>query len=229
MVFYFSNCVSTFLASKLVKLGVEVDGELVEIEQSSDEDTESSSSSDEEATFQQHPLVPIPSEVPVQNAVIFLDITCMVAYVSSMTNGGANFVFPKPIYNLQAEWERRSPAKPKLDALFGDNQLVTCRDALQDFQALVEKIGGSKEKERAKELIRRIQTVEDTPSERVLNLPLTSNVKERSRIIFGTADQLRIVIVTANSGFIRSAASQVVHYFIWFLKELLNNYKFASF
>lgn len=214
MVFYFSNCVSTFLASKLVKLGVEVDGELVEIEQSSDEDTESSSSSDEEATFQQHPLVPIPSEVPVQNAVIFLDITCMVAYVSSMTNGGANFVFPKPIYNLQAEWERRSPAKPKLDALFGDNQLVTCRDALQDFQALVEKIGGPKEKERAKELIRRIQTVEDTPSERVLNLPLTSNVKERSRIIFGTADQLRIVIVTANSGFIRSAASQVVHYFI---------------
>lgn len=142
---------------------------------------------------------------------LFLDITCMVAYVSSMTNGGANYRFPRTIYNQQAEWERKSPAKPKLDALFQGKELVTCREALYDFQTLVERMGGPGEKERTRDLISRLQIVEDSACGKVAKLQLTSNVKPRSRLIFSTADQLGIVIVTANTGFVRSAASQVVH------------------
>nr|CAG4635047.1 EOG090X0CWG [Alona affinis] len=174
VIFFFSNGISTWMAQKLAKIGIEIEGNIVEIEESSidyDSDDESSS-----------------------------NITCMVAYVSSMTNGRADLLFPKPIYNQQAEWERREPAKPKLDALFDGKQLT---------------IGGPGEKQRAAELVQRLRVVEDTPSERVVNLQLTSNVKVRSRIIFGTADQLRIVIVTANSGFLRSAAgqgTQVAHF-----------------
>ena len=143
---------------------------------------------------------------------LFLDITCMVAYVSSMTNGGANYRFPKTIYNQQAEWERQSPAKPKLDVLFQDKELVTCREALFDFQTLVERMGGPGEKERTCDLIRRLHIVEDSPCGRVSKLQLTSNVKPRSRLIFSTAHHLGIVIVTANTGFVRSAASQVFYF-----------------
>ena len=194
-----------------------MEGTRVEIEESSEEEDGSStaSSSDESANESPTPFdaeqvnIPEPSLIGVQEDSIFLDITCMVAYVSSMTNGRPDLLFTKPIYNQQAEWERQNPAKPKLDSFFGRKRLVTCREALSDFQTLVKTIGGPGEKQRAEELIQRLHVVDDSPSERVVNLQLTSNVKVRSRIIFGTADQLRIVILTANIGFLRSAAGQV--------------------
>lgn len=42
----------------------------------------------------------------------------MIAYVSSLTNGGSDHLFHDPLLNQQAEWERRRPVKPILDALF---------------------------------------------------------------------------------------------------------------
>lgn len=215
VVFYFSNSISVSLASKLTVLGVEVEGSVVEVDddsQSEASDSSSEWSSEEESTKElssSKDLKCCPVSA-LQKDTIYLDITCMVAYVSSMTNGGAYFVFPKAIYNQQAEWERNDPAKPKLDALFGHNQLITCREALLDFQSLVETIGGPREKQRAAELIGRMRIVDNSPSVRVSNLQLSSNIKERSRIIFGTADLLQVVIVTANVGFVRSAAGQVL-------------------
>ena len=97
-----------------------------------------------------------------------------------------------------------------LDILFKGKELVTCRVALADFETLVEKMGGPGEKQRSAELIQRLHVVADGGSDRITNLNLSSNIKRRSRVIFGTADQLRLVIVTANTGFIRSAEGQVI-------------------
>nr|SVE77849.1 EOG090X0CWG [Daphnia lumholtzi] len=220
VVFHFFNSISSSIVVKLKKRGVEVEGEIRPTRENSfsESDTSSSCDSDDddsEGYEEYNEMYGGISTSPNsnvdnlnQNDKLFLDITCMVAYVSSMTNGGAHYIFPRAIYNQQAEWERLSPAKPKLDALFGDKQLVTCREALTDFQTLVERMGGIGEKQRMRELISRLDIVEDTPCGRVAQLQLTSNVKTRSRLIFCTADRLGIVVVTANTGFVRSAASQ---------------------
>nr|SVE74427.1 EOG090X0CWG [Daphnia barbata] len=219
VVFHFFNSISSTIALKLRKLGVQVEGDVQPVrENSSGSETSSSYDSDEDGSYDDEEAVEDCDGMAVslhssavnveQSSKLFLDITCMVAYVSSMTNGGAHYIFPRAIYNQQAEWERSSPAKPKLDALFGEKQLVTCREALIDFQTLVERMGGSGEKQRTRDLIARLDIVDDLPCGRVAQLQLTSNVKTRSRLIFCTADQLGIVIVTANTGFVRSAASQ---------------------
>ena len=104
MIFSFANNVSRTLASQLNHLGVRVEGELIDLEESSEEedsddseeyDHDESSSSDTSETLNQ--------EIPSTSNRLFLDITCMVAYVSSMTNGGANYIFPKAIYNQQVK------------------------------------------------------------------------------------------------------------------------------
>ena len=204
-------------------MGVDVEGDIRPITNSFSESNTSSSCDSNESDDEdddESAISPYPCHSSMTKfdsdfdgtGKLFLDITCMVAYVSSMTNGGANYRFPKTIYNQQAEWERQSPAKPKLDALFQDKELVTCREALFDFQTLVERMGGPGEKERTCDLIRRLHIVEDSPCGRVSKLQLTSNVKPRSRLIFSTAHHLGIVIVTANTGFVRSAASQVFYF-----------------
>lgn len=225
VIFCFANNVSRTLAAELNQLGIHVEGELIDLEESSEEedsdssddyDSDSDSSDDDDndccGSIECDTL---PNQIEDQHVSsglnkLFLDITCMVAYVSSMTNGGANYIFPRDIYNLQAKWERASPAKSNLDVLFDGKELVTCREAFKDFQMLVDKMGGSGEKQRAKEFMQRVQVVDDSPSQRVSNLKLSSNIKQRSRIIFGTADHLRSIIVTANTGFIRSAEGQGV-------------------
>lgn len=44
----------------------------------------------------------------------------------------------------------------------------------------------------------------------ILLLSCLLQIKERARIIFGTADRLRCKILTSNDGFIRAAAAQGV-------------------
>nr|CAG4643478.1 EOG090X0CWG [Ilyocryptus agilis] len=229
VIFSFCSGITASIANKISKLGVEIEGTVLATEP--DDDFEKSGESDsisddasssDENSFEQDLLPPIGNQLELfgnnsllEQNKLFLDITCMVGYVSSMTNGGAYFHFPRTIYNQQACRERENPTKPILDTLFHNKHLVTCNEALRDFQTIVNTVGGPGEQKRAEELIQRIYVVEDSPSERVLKLRLSSNVKPRSRLIFGTADHLRIVIVTANVGFIRSAAGQgveVAHY-----------------
>lgn len=49
---------------------------------------------------------------------INLDVTAMIAYVSSTANGGANFVFQDKFLNEQATCERKNPVKKTLDGYF---------------------------------------------------------------------------------------------------------------
>ena len=97
---------SRSLAAELNHLGICVEGELIDLDESSEDDN----SEDGEDSFsdaltedgdkenEKHSVLQ-----PIKSDKLFLDITCMVAYVSSMTNGGANFLFPKQIYNQQVK------------------------------------------------------------------------------------------------------------------------------
>lgn len=56
-----------------------------------------------------------------------LDITTLIAYVSSLTNGGCHYEFKEPVLKQQAEWERLRPVKPILDKIFeGNVQVILC-------------------------------------------------------------------------------------------------------
>nr|CAG4636487.1 EOG090X0CWG [Eubosmina coregoni]SVE70045.1 EOG090X0CWG [Eubosmina coregoni] len=206
VVFWFANNVTKHLASKLTSLGIKVEGDIQVFDEDSSEETSQDDSDVEDSEEESIPPVIIHQEVEE----LFLDITCMVAYVSSMTNGDAQHNFRRPFYKIQAEQERVRPVKPELEALFQRHgqRLVTCQSALVDFQGLVETISGPEERRRSLDLIRRLRIVPDSPSDSVLGLKLTSSCKPRSRVIFGTADKLCMAVVTANTGFIRSAACQ---------------------
>ena len=137
-----------------------------------------------------------------------LDITAMVAYVSALTNGHTQYQFLESLMNQQAEWERIKPAKPMLDAMFKDKYLITCQSAMNDFQAILSTLGGPGEKTRAAKLLERVKVVPDQISDKVKNLKCGGKVRERSKVIFGTGDALKVVTVSANTGFVRAAHSQ---------------------
>jgi len=46
-----------------------------------------------------------------------LDVTTLLAYVSALTNGSANWVYKEPLLTEQAERERASPLKPLLEKI----------------------------------------------------------------------------------------------------------------
>ncbi|CAH0386342.1 unnamed protein product [Bemisia tabaci] len=137
-----------------------------------------------------------------------LDVSTMIAYVSSLTNGGSDHLFHDPLLNQQAEWERRRPVKPILDALFQGKTLIACQNAVDDFKTIVETMAGDEETRRAQNLINSIQVVPNTPTAKAMALEKRGKIKTRSINIFGTGDSLGAMTVTANNGFIRSAQSQ---------------------
>merc|ERR1719225_575665 len=56
----------------------------------------------------------------------------------------------------------------------------------------------------------RIQVVPDQTSLKTERLATSGKIKSRSLAIFATGDSLRVVTITANTGFIRAAAGQGV-------------------
>ena len=132
----------------------------------------------------------------------------MIAYVSALTNGHANVTFKEPILTEQATWERERPVKPVLDAMFEGKKLLCCASAMRDFEKILATLGGPGERERARDLIARIEAVPDAMSPRLAGLFMCRKIKDRSRAIFGTGDHLRVVTVSANSGFVRAARGQ---------------------
>lgn len=63
----------------------------------------------------------------------------------------------------------------------------------------------------AKFLKERVTIVPDQITEKGRMLTVSGNIKERSVVIFCTGDAIQAVTVTSNSGFIRSARSQVIN------------------
>lgn len=205
--FAFANGVTRSLRDKVLRRGAKVGGDLVvfsddesddESEVESDEDTgeDEDSAGDEEAAM--------------DDTRVNLDITAMIAYVSALTNGRAGFTYRERILSQQAAWERARPVRPQLDSVFQGKELVCCQSAMSDFKAIIATLGGPGERARAGELVARVTVVPDCLSPRAAGLIDSGKVNARSRCIFGTADSLRVVTVTANTGFVRAARGQGV-------------------
>lgn len=171
-----------------------------------------------------------------------LDIPAFLAYVSNLTNGHSNVKFPKAILANQAISENLRPQKVILDKVFhgevfllineyvfscnwnynnycrewlccfAGRKLYCCETALKEFHGILSTVGGPAEKERARNFLSTVTIVPDQMTERVKSLCVSGNIKYRSLVIFGTGDTLEAVTVTANTGFVRSAKTQVIIY-----------------
>ena len=110
-----------------------------------------------------------------------LDITAMIAYVSSLTNGRNMFQFREKILSEQAAWERSNPVKPELDKIFLNKELICCQSAMTDFQTILNTLGGESERERGLKLIERIKVVPDRQSSKTEGLHMSGeSVKDQS-------------------------------------------------
>ena len=145
-----------------------------------------------------------------QDNKVNLDVTTLIALVSSITNGHCNFEFEDEALNMQAKQEREEPLLPTLKSFLKGKDLYVCQTALNAFKKIVSVIGGEKESAAAYELLQKIRVVEDSPSQQALDLSKSTHIKERSKIIFGTGDTLQATTVTANVSFIRAAHNQGV-------------------
>ena len=216
--FVFHNGVSEVLARRLEKRGVRVQGEVVPSDYPEPEDDSSSSSEEDDEEEDEDALNTSNSqrcdrqeeETPkeVDSSRLNLDITAMIAYVSALTNGHSNYEFKEPILSQQALWERQRAVKPILEELFRGKKLICCQSAMQDFKTILGTLGGPGERERGLELCASIEVVPDQMSERLAHLDMCRKIKERSLAIFGTGDLLKVLTVTANSGFVRAARGQ---------------------
>ncbi|KAM3604573.1 uncharacterized protein V6R79_013272 [Siganus canaliculatus] len=230
IVFAFYNGVSCPMADCLRSMGISVRGDIVAVnavmteeepaEDSEDEEDEEEEEEESELTRVDRGTVvaslAFPAQVQVEECRrVNLDITTLITYVSSLSHGRCHFTFREPVLTEQAAQERHLQVLPQLDAFMQGKELYACRAAVQDFQVILDTLGGPGEKERAQMLLARLRLVDDQPSERTLQLTPSAKINQRSLMIFGTGDSLRAVTMTANSRFVRAAANQGVRYSVF--------------
>lgn len=234
IVFVFTNGIGCHIAAKLESRGVFVHGERV-----SDNPLDSDSDSDEEDSNMRIPNASDLSTKDIANInKLNLDVSAMLAYCSSLTNGSAKlYDFNVPVLKQHAEWERLKPQKPVLDSFFKDKKLYCCQTAKDNFVNIVETVGGPSEKIRAEELLSRLIVLPDDADYTITNdneefedifdkvqysdekiLKVGGKIKKRSLVVFTFGDRIKAVTVTANDGFVRSAKQQGIH-FVVFIHE----------
>lgn len=152
---------------------------------------------------------PVPRTETATVTKLNLDITTLIAYVSAMTNGSANWEYSEPLLTEQARWEREKPIKPVLDQLFHGKDLICCETAVASFNEILSILGGPKEKARAEELFERVTILPDVPlPDELSNIRVGGKIKPRSLQIFAFGLQHEAITVTSNEGFVRAARMQ---------------------
>lgn len=121
------NGISSYIANKLESLGIIVKGErildnFINLDSSPENSSSDKDDSDDEI-LNETLNTPNISDLSTKNianiAKVNLDVSAMLAYCSSVTNGSASlYDFNVPVLKQQAEWERLRPQKPLLDAFF---------------------------------------------------------------------------------------------------------------
>eukprot|EP01062_Namystynia_karyoxenos_P030870 TRINITY_DN2296_c0_g1_i1.p1 TRINITY_DN2296_c0_g1~~TRINITY_DN2296_c0_g1_i1.p1 ORF type:complete len:1690 (+),score=442.83 TRINITY_DN2296_c0_g1_i1:110-5071(+) len=147
---------------------------------------------------------------PAETAPVMLDVTALCALCSDLTNGGAVRFPGHSVLDAQALDEQQTAAGPALRRWLEGRDLIVCERVRTDFEAILATVGGDGERVRWRQLRERVTFVPDTPSPRVAALAKSRKVKERQCVVFGTADALRAVTVTANDKFVTAAAEQGV-------------------
>ncbi|XP_077581390.1 UPF0415 protein C7orf25 homolog [Stigmatopora nigra] len=234
VVFAFYNGVSEPVARRLEEMGVAVRGDVVavdavvteggeEVDGEDDEEDDDDDEGDEPESVDTRvdrstvlASLAFPADAgPEECGRVNLDITALIAYVSSLSHGRCRLAFREPVLTEQAAQERLRPVLPVLEAVMADKELYACRAAVDDFQTILNTLGGPGEKERARLLLGRLRLVDDRPSERALALAPSAKVNRRSLLIFGTGDRLRALTLTANARFVRAAANQGVRFSVF--------------
>ncbi|KFD52157.1 hypothetical protein M513_07002 [Trichuris suis] len=225
IVFRFCHGAAEPLVRRLLKLGVKVQGSLVDLPEtytydSTEEEEEEYVDDSESLEDQEISLWNWESYAEFESSIekersltINLDLSTMMTYVSDMCFGGSNYVYDEPLINMQAEWERKNSVWPFIDAQISPpRKLICCQTAVDSFMKILEDVGGPEEKVRAKKLLSRIEVVEDCVSERAKKLSLSSKIKPRTIVIFGTGDSLKAVTITGNRAFLDAAKTQGVSF-----------------
>lgn len=133
------------------------------------------------------------------------DVSGMIAYVSELCNGGANIVFNQKFFDMQAKEERSNPARKLIDRTIEGKRIIACKTAVESFQEIIDNLGGENEKTRAGELLSKLEILPDLDNvESVLNVDLSTHIKDRSRKIFAFGIYHSAITITANQAFSRA-------------------------
>ncbi|KAK5649905.1 hypothetical protein RI129_000934 [Pyrocoelia pectoralis] len=223
IMFVFFSGISNTLSETLEELGIIVQGNRIEHHVENNYFTDNSDLSTKNVSHIQK---------------INLDVSAMLAYVSSITNGSCTkYKFTTPVLIQQAEWESKRPVKPILDAYFKGKQLYCCETARDSFINIINIVGGPNEKIRGEELLAQLIVLPDnataSDTEKInandncfSSVQLSANkilqvggkIRERSLIIFKFGDRIQAVTITSNDGFVRAAKQQGI-YFVVFVHE----------
>ncbi|KAL7675216.1 hypothetical protein ACOME3_001479 [Neoechinorhynchus agilis] len=211
IVAHFSKGVTASVANALEHLGAVV------------EDTEkpgySLDEEDEECSDGERPkpinLLTTLQSMDIDDTRVNLDVTTMTCFISELTNGVDIPVFDSEYHEIPASQERARRLLPILQGFIGHKKMIACKAAIELMESIVESVGGPKEKRRFDDLLKKIEVVENDPSDRALALVNSNRISDRSKVIFGTGDKLRVVTMTSNWGFVRAAQLQGIVFVVW--------------
>ncbi|XP_032687442.1 UPF0415 protein C7orf25 homolog [Odontomachus brunneus] len=219
VIFYFACGIEIPLASRLEQMGVIVEGDRIDtdfenlnqyekhlVEHKLDFPWESTDDSEKDSNVDLQSLNT--SALSTEIKLLNLDVSTLLAYVSNIANEHSSYAYREPLLSQQAEMERKHPIKPILENLFCDKDLIVCRTAYDNFMSIIEFIGGPQETQRAHELLKKLRIVDDIPTGRVMGLRLGGKIKDRSRLVFATGENMKSITVSANEGFVRAARMQ---------------------
>ncbi|KAJ8504704.1 hypothetical protein OPV22_005590 [Ensete ventricosum] len=160
------------------------------------------------------------SRIDVDSAdVVNFDTTALIAMVSGISNGGCERLMKAQEAEMRARFksnyefvmaqvtsELEHPILPELSVAIAGKKGIICESVLSEFQELVSMCGGPNERLRADQLIKHLQVVPDSPSERLINLPTTRKIALKNKNVFGTGDHWHAPTLTANMGFVRAVS-----------------------
>ncbi|EFN72756.1 UPF0415 protein C7orf25-like protein [Camponotus floridanus] len=213
VIFHFAYGIEIPLALRLEQMGIIVEGDRIDVDNENLNKVEhdklellKDSVNDSEQDLDLHSLNT--SALSTEIKLLNLDVSTLLAYVTNMSNGCNNYIYREPLLTQQSEMERKRPIKPILENLFHEKELIICQTAYSNFMNIIDVIGGPKETLRAHELLKKVRIVDDITTGRVMQLRLGGKIKDRSRLVFATGENMKSITVSANEGFVRAARMQ---------------------